>query len=235
MMRKHALDLFLLALTLACLALMFISSSDPLLPSLRGTTAGQALAQFKTGNQIVFDLSVGVIASVIMYVLVVRLPERTKRRRLRQNLARNYVSFKKECIAIFLGALQSSYNADLVDELIDRRRFREFFTQGRASGEDRWGGVANGMDDYRVKTLVVELEILMNEIHYVLGAIDVRDPRAFDFFKHMSQVLYRFKNSTAEYDDVKSLLRFMWSLHTGWNFVDGYPEADAVEEMIAMV
>lgn len=150
-----------------------------------------------------------------MYFLVVRFPEVSKRRRIHQNLARTYVSFKKECVAIYLGALQNSYSTDLVNELVDRKRFREFFKHGHVPGQDRWYGVANGLDDYQVKAPVVELEILMAEIHFVLGAVDVSDPKAFEFFKHMSQTLYRFKNSTAEYDDVKSSLRFMWSLHTG--------------------
>lgn len=75
----------------------------------------------------------------------------------------------------------------------------------------------------------------MQEIQFILGAVDVRDERAFSFFKSLSKVLYRSKNWTTDYDHVKSMLGFLWSLHTGWNWVDGYSENDPVAEMISAV
>jgi hypothetical protein len=122
---------------------------------------------------------------------------------------------------------------DQVEELLDQVRFREFFKEPFKTGQDKWDGVANNLDDYKIKTLVVEFEILMNEIQYTLGAVDIIDEKTFAFFKRISQVMYRSKNWTAGYDDVKTILGLMWSLHTGWSWVDGYTGKDVVADMIA--
>ena len=74
--RRKRLDLGLWTLFLVSTVLMVKSSSDRLPASLRGTVVEPALSQFSTGNQIVFDIAVGVIVSLFIYVLVVRLPER---------------------------------------------------------------------------------------------------------------------------------------------------------------
>ena len=190
------------------------------------------LRPFPTGNQIIFDLSVGVLTSVLMYFLVVRLPERSKRVRVRAGLVSAYESFKQECISVYLACFVNSYPAELPRELLDRNRFREFFKGPYSQDQTKWDAVANGLNDYRVKTLVVELEILMNEIHYTLSAVDVADPKAYAFFKHLSQILYRSKNWSANYDDIKSMLGFLWSVHTGWSPIEGYLQKDVVQDMI---
>lgn len=234
--RKHLFDTTLVLLTLICIVLMLISSSDPvLLPSLRYTPLNEFLKQFQTGNQIVFDLSVGILASTFMYYSVVRVPEYNKRRRLRANLAATYKSFKEECIAVYLSCFMTSYPSELPRKLSEQAAFRKFFEEQHTSDQDRWHAVANGLNDYRLKTLIIELEILMQEIHFTLGAIDVQDQRAFQFFKALSQVLYRSKNWTTDYDDVKSMMRFLWSVHTGWNWIDDYPNTDPVADMIAAI
>ncbi|MBA4255316.1 MAG: hypothetical protein C0445_05520 [Polaromonas sp.] len=233
--RKHRFDGLLIALSLMCVVVMLISSSDPVLPSIQGTAVHDLLKQFQTGNQIAFDLSVGLLAGVFMYYLVVRVPEQGQRRRLRANLVETYRSFKEESIAVYLGCFMSSYPAELPGALSEQAEFRKFFNEQYAPGQDRWHAVANGLDDDRLKTLVVELEILMQEIHFTLSAIDIQDHRAFQVLKHLSKIIYRSKNWTTEYDDVKSMMRFLWSLHTGWNWADGYAESDPIAEMIAAI
>lgn len=230
--RKFALDVLLIALSFACAVLMFVASSDPLLEVFNTTIAQKFFSQFATGNQIVFDLAVGLLAGVFMYYLVVRLPEYEKRRRLRSHLSSTYETFKRECIAIYLSCFMQSYPSELSHELLDRNSFKDFFKEFHSSGQTKWDAVANGLNDDRIKSLIVELELLHQEIQFTLGAIDVRDKNTFTFFKALSRVLYRSKNWTADYDHVKSMLDFMWSLHTGWNWVSGYAEKDPVVEMI---
>jgi hypothetical protein len=232
MLRKFALDVLLLALSIACAGVMFVASSDPLLEILKGTSAQDFLSQFTTGNQIAFDLAVGLLAGVFMYYLVVRLPEYEKRRRLRGHLGSTYKSFKEECISVYLSCFMPSYPSELPHELLDRNTFKTFFKEHHMSGQTKWDAVANGLNDDRIKSLIVELELLHQEIQFTLGAIDVRDKKAFNFFKSLSRVLYRSKNWTADYDHIKSMLGFMWSLHTGWNWASGYAEEDPVEKMI---
>jgi hypothetical protein len=168
-----------------------------------------------------------------MYYLVVRVPEQSKKRRLRANLEVAYKNFKEDSIAVYLGCFMSSYPSELPKILSERTAFREFFNEPHVPGQDRWHAVANGLDDYRIKTIVLELEILMQEIHFTLGAIDVKDPRVFQFLKNLSKIIYRSKNWTTEYDDVKSIMRFLWTLHSGWSWIEGYPEVDPVAVVIA--
>jgi hypothetical protein len=170
-----------------------------------------------------------------MFFLVVRVPEYAERRRLRANLSAAYESFKQECIAVYLGCFMSSYPAGFPGELAERKRFRDFFKEQHTPDQIKWDAVANGLNEDRLKTLIVELEVLMHEIQFTLGAIDVGDQRAFQFFKALSQVLYRSKNWTTDYDDTKTMLRFLWSVHTGWSWVDGYPLTDPVADMIAAI
>jgi hypothetical protein len=234
-LKKHRFDGFLIALILACVIVMLISSSDPVPIFIKGTATHNLLKQFQTGNQIAFDLSVGFLAGIFIYYLVVRVPEQSKRKRLRANLVETYKSFKEDSITLYLGCLMSSYPAELPESLSHQAEFRNFFKEPHAPGQDRWHAVANGLDDYRLKTLVVELEILMQEIHFTLSAIDVQDPRAFQFLKHLSKIIYRSKNWTTEYDEVKSMMRFLWSLHSGWGWAEGYAESDPIAEMIAAI
>ena len=233
--KKYKLDLLLGAASLACIGLMIKTSGDPLLAFLHDSGVAPYFYRFATGNEIIFNLCVGVIAGIIMFFLVVRLPEKWKRDRLRKNLERAYASFKDQSISLFLGCIQTSYGIDQLEDLKDQKRFRSFFKEPSTNGQDRWDGVANALDDWKIKTLVVELEILMSEFQYTMSAIDVADENAFAFFKRISQVIYRSRNWSAEYDDVKSILGMMWSLHTGWDFVKGYTGKDIVADMIAKI
>lgn len=233
--RRYALDLFLVVLSLICIALVIKTSGDPLWSLLSGAGIASSLNRFATGNDIIFNLCVGIFSSVLMFFLVVRLPEFWKRRRLRRNLERSYNSFKEQSIQLFLGCIQTSYGLDQREELKDQNRFRVFFKEPYKAGQDKWDGVANALDEQKIKMLVVELEILMNEFQYTLSNIDIADDEAFAFFKRISQVIFRSKNWTADYDDVKSILGMMWSLHTGWSPIDGYTGKDIVADMIAAI
>src|SRR5262249_44919525 len=143
-MRRNRLDVGLWTLFVASTVLMLKSSSDRLPAQLRGTAAESLLSQFPTGNQIVFDITGGVIVSLILYVFIVRMPESSKRRRVRQNLRRQYDLFKEATIQIFLWTLHGSYNTELVDRLKDRDQFRSFFDERVSPDQTRWDAVLNG-------------------------------------------------------------------------------------------
>ena len=99
------------------------------------------------------------------------------------------------------------------------------------------GGIAvlNGLDDLLVKSLVVELEILAAEVQYTLTVIDIEDEDAFAFLKRLTEILYRHRNWTPDYDDVKQLSGFMWFVYTGWSVIDGYTEKDIIADMISAI
>ena len=110
-------------------------------------------------NQIIFDSAVGINVSLIIYVLVVWLPERNKRERVRRNLQLQYDAFKEECIGIFLSALGGEYGLDEINRLKDRDEFRRYFKESFSPDQTRWVAVANRLDEQHVKLLAIEFEI----------------------------------------------------------------------------
>ena len=123
----------------------------------------------------------------------------------------------------------------LVKRLKDRIFFREYFHEKVSPSQERWHVVLNGLNDRLVRDLIVELEILMNEIQYTLATIDIDNPEALDFLKSLSQILYRGKNWTSDYDDVKAISRFLWSVHTGWDWQKGYADKDIISGIIEAI
>lgn len=213
--RQKDFLLFLGLIFIVCSFLMVKSSSDR--------------------NQIIFDSAAGINVSLIIYALVVWLPERNKRERVRRNLQLQYDAFKEECICIFLSALGGGYGLDEINRLKDRDEFLRYFKESFSPDQTRWDAVANRLDEQHVKLLAIEFEILRDELHFTLNAIDVDNPDAFAFLKRLSQMLHRTKQVSLGYDDKKTLLRFLWSVHTGWSWVDGYTKKDTIVQAIESI
>lgn len=108
---------------------MLKASTDPSPTWAKDSWLQLVLSPFPTGNQIAFDVSVGVLVSLFVYVLVVRIPEWKKRQRLKANLRRQYTNLKEECITNFLFACNGSASLDLVDKLKDQEAFKRYFKE----------------------------------------------------------------------------------------------------------
>jgi hypothetical protein len=214
---------------------MLKASSDPAPPWAQEMPIQGLLAPFSTGNQIAFDVSVGVIVSLFVYVLVVRIPERRKRSRLKASLKRQYSNLKEDCIMNCLFACEGTASLDLVERLKDREAFKNYFKERVSSDQDRWHAVLNGMDELKVKSIVQELSIFRQELEYTLTAIDVDDPEVFAFLRRLTHVLHRSQSWTAGYDEIKPLSQFMWSMHTGWDQIHGYMDKDFIADMIEAI
>ncbi|MDA3935117.1 MAG: hypothetical protein PF630_12455 [Gammaproteobacteria bacterium] len=239
-LRRKTLAIVLWLLFLASTFFMFKASRDPMPLLLRETVIESWFSQLSTGNQITFNqitfnLAGGIISGLFIYVLVVWLPEQCKRRRVRDSLAQHYDLFKEECISIFLSALQQSHDPELLQRLKYRSYFRQYFKEKIAPDQERWHSVINGLNGQLVKQLFVELEILMNEVRYALTVIDIENEDAFTFLKRVSQVLYRYRNVSDTYDDMRQLYSFMWVVHTGWSVIDGYTDKDVIADIIEAI
>ena len=208
------------------------SSSDNLPGWFRGTLLEPLFLQFSTGNQNTHDIAVGVMVSLFIYFLVVWLPDRDKRKRVRQNLQLQYDSFKERCIAIFLSAMGPSFDPAVIDSLKDREAFMRFFKEGLSPGQTRWDAVANGLKTENINSLIIEFEIFVSEVRFILIAVDVQNEDVFAFLKQLAIVLYRARDCSPDYDGVESLLRLMWHVFAGWSFVEGYIKKDQIAGMI---
>lgn len=233
--RRNALDITLWVLFAVSVFVMLKASSDPSPIWAKGSLLQAALSQFSTGNQIAFDTAVGLIVGLFVYVLVVRIPERQKRIRLKSNLRRQYTSLKEECITNFLFACNGSASSDLVDQLQDREEFKAYFNQLVSRDQNRWHAVLNGMDDMKVRAIVHELSVFRRELEYTLTSLNVEDPQVFTFLRGLTRVLHRSQGWSAGYDEIKPLSQFMWSMHTGWDFAHGYMDRDHIAEMIEAI
>jgi len=233
--QKPTLAIILWIMTIAGIFLALKSSSEQMLPILKDTWIESFFHQFNTGNLIIFNFSIGFIVSIFLYLLVVWYPKRQRKILIKRNFEQQYISFKHDTISIFLLACNKSYNIDLVSKLSKISEFRCYFKEQVSDSQERWHAVLNGLEEYHLKELLVELEIFMNEVSYVLNNVEINDPNVFSFFKRLSQIVYKLKNSKLDYEDVKQLSRFYWELFAGWSIIEGYKDEDIVKVMIEKI
>ncbi|MBB6244727.1 hypothetical protein [Rhodanobacter sp. MP1X3] len=230
--RHYKSDIALLLLAVVTAVVMLKTSDDPLIPQLQHSLLGDWLTQLPTGNQTVFNLSAGVVSAVFTYFLFVRLPEERKRRRVLAHLAGTFRDTKINLIRAYLSMVGRSYDAGLPEELLNQGAFRSFFGDDTASGDSRWYGVANGLNEYWLKEIAAELEILHNELQFALAAIEPRYTTGYSRLKSVAAWTLRSRNIDLTSDDSKPFLRALWQLHTGFNFVDGYTGRDIIADEI---
>jgi hypothetical protein len=228
-MRRHKSDIVLLLLAVAAAAAMLKTSDDPVLPALSQSVMGAWLAQLPTGNQIIFDFSVGLTSSIFTYFLFVRIPEERKRSRVLAHLAVTFREAKLNLIRLYLSMVGRSYESNLPETLLDQDAFRSYFG---GPGDNRWYGVANGLNEYWLNAIAAELEILHNELQFALAAVEPRNVAGYAKLKSVAAWTLRSKNIDLDSDDSKPFLRALWGMHTGFSFVDGYTGRDVIADEI---
>jgi hypothetical protein len=233
--RRNVLDLVLWVLFAASGILMLKSSPDPRPDFIKGTPLENLLKPFPTGNQITFDLTVGIIVGLFVYVLVVRVPAWQKKERLKAHLLRRYDDLKEQCLMHFLWACNEPAESTLIDRLKNQDQFREFFKEPVSPDQDRWYAVLNGLNDDYVRSIVHELDLFRGELDYTLTAVEVADEKVFSFLRNLTEVLQRSRHWSDRKDQLKPLSQFMWSIFAGWSIVSGYTGRDAVHDMISVI
>jgi hypothetical protein len=231
-LRSNGLDIALWLLAAISFFLMLKSSTDTRPEFIKGTLLEGLLTPFPTGNQITFDITVGIIVSLFVYLLVVRLPAWQKKRRLKVHLIRHFDDLKNSCIMHFLWACNQPTESDLIERLKNQKDFMTFFNEPVTSNQNRWHAVLNGLRDDYVRAIVRELDLFRRELDYALTAVEVTDERVFSFLRNLTQVLQRSQYWSDREDQLKPLSQFMWSVFAGWSFVSGHTGKDHVAEMI---
>lgn len=117
------------------------------------------IANAEGWNKIAYDLGIGGLTSLIFYMLLVRLPEAGRRRRAKQSLARRYAAFKRDLISAVVGTADGSYDVDVIDELMDHKKFRQYFRQSVGNNQDRWHSFLNNLEDHQLRELQTTMEI----------------------------------------------------------------------------
>lgn len=232
--RRHRGDIGLAILAGAATALLLKTSDDPLIPQLQHSRLGEWLTQLPAGNQTLFNLSTGIVTAVLTYFLFVRIPEARKKRRIRAHLSRTFQDTKINLIRTYLSIVGGgSYPSTLPEELLDQDTFRSYFKEDIAPGMSRWDAVANGLNQYWLKEFAAEMEILRNELQFALAAIEPSNADDYYTLKSVAAWTIRSRSIDLSSDDSKPLLRGLWELHTGFNFINGYMGKDVIADGIA--
>lgn len=233
MSRKVNLSIAVLAATAAIL--VFVSSGEPLVRVLRDSQLATILYALSWPNTIVFNLSIGYLSSMIFWVLVVYLPEKSRRRLLRETLAKRYTEFKHEIVQTFIWASGESQDIQFVDDLVnDHIKFKEYF----GSSSDRLYAVLNGIQgsEMRMHEILLAMKMFSDEVAYILNNVSIDDPSVNRAFKRLNESIFRLRESETDlYDRVKYVGNFLWRILARWNIIEGQVEDDIVEKMIARI
>lgn len=195
---------------------------------------GIALVDSKENmNDLLHSVFVSLFASSVFYFGTVAIPEIQRRRRIRSSLKRQYRSFKRSCIDLFLIASKSQ-DYDSRDNLLDPAEFRRYFSNRINESQTRWDLVATAIDDgnYLFEELVREFESLIREINYARSSVDIHDEDVQEFFSRTIDIVHRLKATKPYTDDYKYFCRNLWSIFTRRDFAKGQSEDDIIETMI---
>ena len=230
-MSRH-LNVVLAALAVIAAFVMFATSGEPVVAPLRGTAVEPTLTALGWPNTIAFNLAVGYLVSALFWLLVVHIPERTRRAEIRENHSRSYRSYRESTLQILLWASIGTHDSQMPRELSDHRKFKEFFG---ANKSERWYAAMNGLqgEALRMGELILELEIFADEVAYVLNALAIQDAKVHSLFKVLKENIYRLNHSSVFTDEqVKYVGRFLWEVLAYWSFIDGQRESDIIQDTI---
>ena len=189
----------------------------------------------KFWNKVIYDIGMGTMLSLVFYLLLVKLPETLKRQRIKRGLMRQYRSFKLGCLAVILLVVDNSYTTENLERLLDKSAFRQNFQRDPVTKLSRWDTFLNNVSDDYVGEILTHIQLLREEISYVLNNIEIDRDDVFEFLKQLGMQTYWLKDSSSDYDGIKRLSGFLWSTLSGWNFIDGYEQPDVVDAMIAEI
>jgi hypothetical protein len=191
---------------------------------------------------LISNLLIGSLVSFLFYYLVVGLPESRKRQVIKTNLIKTYNSIKTEIIwqIVFAsregGRHDLETSSDFVESLLDLKKFKEVFGNGRESNEGYYA-FQNQMSEQtpQFDEIILSLNYLQKQIEFALHNFSVENQDTFDFLKRLEMLLMRLQKTEPGYDGSNQLCSFLWQICTGWHPINGYQNLDPVEKLIAEI
>ncbi|EKO3618609.1 MULTISPECIES: hypothetical protein [Vibrio] len=217
----------LLVLSFLCLFLALKSSEERLLFE----STGFFFQQFKLGNDIVFNLSCGMLISIWFYFLVVWLPEKKKKKRVKSHFISQYTEFKRQLIMHIVGACREPYKADLLRNLMEPQAFKEYFNEKLTADQERWHVFLNNLDKALLADILNEFEAFKEATSYLLSNVQVDDDEVFSFLHRINTISITLKGVSVENDSLKQLSRLLWEILAGFSWIDGYRDYDYFDSM----
>ena len=180
------------------------------------------------------NLSSGFAISVLFYFLIVRIPQSAQRKRLRRGLVGIYANVRVSIMRQILSA-SKLYDEDAEKLANDAKARRKLFDTFTDHANKEWKAVVNGLDDWHVQKIQLELQVLSDEIHYVMEKIDIEDIGLTAYLKNLSVVILEMNQLSADYDDQKTWGNFLWSLFTFFDWEKSYLSEDPVLTMFEKI
>jgi hypothetical protein len=182
---------------------------------------------------------IGALISFLFYFLVVYIPERKRRRIIKENLRKFYAGVKQDIMYQVIFASQKGGRADLsadsetVERLLTIDGFKAAFAVDR-EGDEGFYAFRNyiGNDGPEYREIILNLQLLSKQIEYALHNYKILDEKIFEFFKRLDALLFRLERIGPGYDEEKHLSRFIYEIFGGFSWVEGYRGYDIVDRMI---
>lgn len=217
----------LLVLSFLCLLLVLKSSEERLLFE----SAGFIFQQFKLGNEVIFNLSCGMLISIWFYFLVVWLPKKKNKKRVKSHFISQYTEFKRHLIMHIVGACREPYKGDLLSNLMEPQAFKDYFKEKVTVDQERWHVFLNNLDKDLLGDILNEFEAFKEATSYLLGNVQVDDDEVFSFLHRINTISITLKGVSIEDDSLKQLSRLLWEILAGFSWVDGYRDYDHFDSM----
>ena len=182
----------------------------------------------------------GGLVSFFFYFLVVLVPERRKRKAIKNDFRKFYGALKEDIAVQIIFASQRGGRKGLhVDGHTEKRLltvdgFRKVFDGGREADEGFYA-FSNGLDEGggEFQEIVWLLKMLAKEIDYVLHNYTIADVTTRKYFKRLEVRLLGFGElKVDDYDDKKVLCRFIRDIFAGFTHATGARGYDKVKKMI---
>ena len=195
---KRRLDIALFVIFGLCAALVLLAHEDPFARKWVYSCTGlrPTIPHAKAWYKIIYDLATGALTTLIFYCLVVRLPDYQRRQRLKESLARHYTVFREDCIQIMQQVADRDRSEESPDGLTEPEKFRDYFHERVTPDRERWHDVWNNIDEYYLRELLIRMELLRDEISFILSNTDIPKDEPFEFLKRLSTAIYLVKNVT---------------------------------------
>ena len=233
MRRRHIERILVISLFVAFPLILFASSDRPQVSV--DALPRWFFADILPYRDAILNLGSGYIVSIIFYFLLVALPEHFKKVRHRDHALEVYRRFKEDVIGLIFSASGKGYGLDEIDELMDPKKFRDYFEEDETGSGARWDEFLNGLDEYHRGRIVTELEILRDELHFLVSHHDVEDGNVYKHLKNVSVAIHAMSKTGVSYNEQKQWGRFLWGLFTLFDWGEGYREEDPIERAIARI
>ena len=199
--------------------------------------------RFPTKLQILFTDAKGllsnIVASFVLYYLVVHLPAQHKRAVLRASCKKMYLSTKRQILYEILSGSWSGGRKDIdfsmesIDGLMKPDNFKNLF-QGGKNADEGFYAFSNYIqsNETAFRSVIFKFKLVARQLEFVLNNVDFSDEKKFQNLKWLEESLYELDNLHAGYDNEKVLSRAIWSVFGGWSDIYGYGDYDPIEKAI---